>query len=75
MKNQIYAKRWVTFCKPPFGGPEKVLEYLCNYIHRVAISNHRILKVEDGRVYFKRKNNKKGGKLEQTSLEVFEFTP
>ena len=73
LKNQLYAKKWVTFCKQPFGGPEQVLEYLSRYIHRVAISNDRLIKLEDGRVYFKWKNYHKDDKLEETSLEVFEF--
>jgi hypothetical protein len=72
-KNELYGKKWVTFCKQPFGGAEQVLEYLSRYTHRVALSNHRLIKVEDGRVYFKWKNFRKGGKLEETSLEVFEF--
>ena len=50
-----------------------MLEYLSRYTHRVAISNHRLIKVKNGRVYFKWKNYRKGGKLEETSLEVFEF--
>ena len=81
LKNELYGKTWVTFCKQPFGGPEQVLEYLSRYTHRVAISNHRLMKVEtcpeqgrrNGRVYFKWKNYRTGGKLEETSLEVFEF--
>jgi hypothetical protein len=72
-KNQLYAKTWVTYCKKAFGGPEEVIEYLGRYIHRVAISNDRLLKVENGRVYFKWKNYKKGGGYEETSLEIFEF--
>jgi len=73
LKNQLYAKKWVTFCKQPFGGPEQVLEYLSRYTHRVAISNDRLIKLEDGRVYFKRKCYHKDGKLKETSLEIFEF--
>lgn len=73
LENQLYGKKWVTFCKQPFGGPEQVLEYLSRYTHRVAISNHRLIKVENGRVYFNWKNYRKGGKLQETSLEVFEF--
>lgn len=73
LKNELYSKKWVTFCKQPFGGPEQVLEYLSRYTHRVAISNHRLKKFEDGRVHFKWKNYRKSGKLEETSLEVFEF--
>jgi hypothetical protein len=73
LKNELYGKKWVTFCKQSFGGPEQVLEYLSRYTHRVAISNHRLIKVENGRVYFKWKNYRKSGKLQETSLEVFEF--
>jgi hypothetical protein len=73
LKNELYGKKWVTFCKLPFGGPEQVLEYLSRYTHRVAISNYRLIKLESGRVYFKWKNYRKGGKLEESSLDVFEF--
>lgn len=71
--DKLYEKQWVTYCKNPLGGPELVLEYLSRYIHRVAISNHRLIKIEDGRVYFKWKNYRKGDRLETTSLEVNEF--
>ena len=73
LKSELYGKKWVTFCKQPFGGPEQVLEYLSRYTHRVAISNHRLIKVEGGRVYFNWKNYRKDGKFEETSLDVFEF--
>lgn len=73
LKTELYGKKWVTFCKQPFGGPEQVLEYLSRYTHRVAISNHRLIKVAHGRVHFKWKNYRKGGKLQESSLEVFEF--
>lgn len=46
------AKDWVVYSKAPFGGPEKVLEYLGRYTHRVAISNHRILNVTGDKVDF-----------------------
>jgi len=41
---------WASYCKKPFGGPEQVLEYLGRYTHRVAISNYRIVNVENGEV-------------------------
>jgi len=50
--DQLYTKRWVSYCKRPFGGPEQVLEYLGRYTHRVAISNNRIQRIENGRVFF-----------------------
>lgn len=47
---------WVVYAKPPFGGPQRVLEYLGRYTHRVAISNRRLLKLEDGQVSFQWKD-------------------
>lgn len=73
LKRALYEKTWVTYCKAPFAGAESVLEYLSRYSHRVAISNHRLVKVEDGRVYFKWKDYRKGNSYEETSLGVFEF--
>jgi len=49
LKNQLWAKNWVVYSKKPFGGPEQVLDYLGRYTHRVAISNHRIINVENGK--------------------------
>jgi hypothetical protein len=43
---------WVVYAKPPFGGPQHVLEYLGRYTHRVAISNRRLLTLKDGQVSF-----------------------
>jgi hypothetical protein len=43
---------WVVYAKPPFGGPPQVIEYLGRYTHRVAISNQRLLALEDGQVSF-----------------------
>ncbi|HVY94840.1 MAG TPA: IS91 family transposase [Bryobacteraceae bacterium] len=43
---------WVVYAKPPFGGPQKVLDYLGRYTHRVALSNDRILDVSNGGVTF-----------------------
>jgi hypothetical protein len=50
------TREWVVYSKPPFGGPQRVLEYLGRYTHRVAISNHRLLSLEDGRVAFQWKD-------------------
>ena len=44
---------WVVYSKPPFDGPARVLDYLGRYTHRVAISNDRLLAVEDGAVHFR----------------------
>ena len=47
---------WVVYAKPPFGGPEQVLEYLGRYTHRVAIANHRLVSADDGQVAFRWKD-------------------
>src|SRR6201987_3555032 len=39
----LFRKDWIVYSKPPFGGPEYVLQYLGRYTHRVAISNHRLV--------------------------------
>jgi hypothetical protein len=48
----LERKEWVVYAKPPFGGPAHVLEYLGRYTHRVAISNQRLLALEDDQVSF-----------------------
>ena len=47
---------WVVYSKRPFGGPKEVLRYLARYTHRVAISNHRLLALNDNGVTFKWKD-------------------
>lgn len=47
---------WVVYAKPPFGGPERVLEYLGRYTHRVAIANSRLVDFADGQVAFQWKD-------------------
>ncbi len=49
---------WVVYAKPPFDGPERVLAYLARYTHRVAISNHRLIHVDDQAVTFRFKDYK-----------------
>jgi hypothetical protein len=52
----LFQVDWVVYAKPPFGGPEHVLQYLARYTHRVAISNHRLLDVSDSHVTFRWKD-------------------
>ena len=49
----LFRKNWVVYSKPPFGGPEYVLQYLGRYTHRVAISNHRLVSLANGQVTFR----------------------
>lgn len=64
---------WVVYAKPPFGGPEQVLKYLARYTHRVAISNQRLLSMEDGRVSFQWKDYAGGNKIRTMTLDAVEF--
>ena len=69
----LYGKDWVAYAKPPFGGPEQVLKYLARYTHRVAISNHRLVKLDAGRVTFRYKDYKEHGKEKLQMLTAEEF--
>jgi hypothetical protein len=56
-------KDWVVHAKPPFGSPEQVLKYLARYTHRVAISDRRILDIDDTGVTFRYRDNASGTQL------------
>jgi len=71
--NQLWKKEWVVYSKPPFGGPEKVLDYLGRYTHRVAISNHRIKCVKNGTVSFTYRDRADGDSRKMLTLPAFEF--
>lgn len=64
---------WVVYAKPPFGGSSLVLKYLARYTHRVAISNQRILSLEDGRVTFLWRDYAHGSCQKTMSLDAVEF--
>lgn len=71
--NQLWKKDWVVYCKAPFNGPEKVLDYLGRYTHRVAIANHRIVKIKDGRVTFRYRDRADGDKYKNMTIDAQEF--
>ena len=74
--NEIKASRrknWVVYTKKPFGSPEKVLDYLGRYTHRVALSNDRILQVENGEVTLSYRDRKDGDCKKIMTLEAQEF--
>ena len=64
---------WVVYAKPPFGGPEQVLEYVGRYTHRVAISNNRLLDIEDGQVRFRWKDYRDHNQQRIMTLRAEEF--
>lgn len=68
-----YQTNWVVYCKPPFGGPEHVLNYLGRYTHRIAISNRRLIALSDGKVSFSWKDYKHGNRHAVMTLDADEF--
>jgi hypothetical protein len=69
----LFGEDWVVYAKPPFGGPEHVLQYLARYTHRVAISNHRILDVSESHVTFRWKDYTHHSRQRTMTLTVEEF--
>ena len=69
----LHQHDWVVYVKKPFGGPEHVLHYLARYTHRVAISNHRLLGMDNGKVTFRWKDYAHGGKQRKMTLAAEEF--
>jgi len=69
----LFRQDWVVYAKPPFGGPEHVLQYLARYTHRVAISNHRIVDFSAGKVTFLWKDYAHGSKRRRMTLTAEEF--
>ena len=69
----LYQSEWVVYCKPPFKNVSKVIEYLGRYTHRVAISNQRILTLNDGLVTFSWRDYRNGNKSKSMTLTAVEF--
>jgi len=69
----LYNKDWITYCKPPFGNAQKVIDYLGRYTHRVAISNNRIIDMTDGKVSFNWRDYSDGNKVKVMTLFADEF--
>jgi hypothetical protein len=70
---RLRKKNWVVYAKMPFGSPQTVLDYLGRYTHRVALSNDRILKVENGEVTLSYRDRKEGDRKKTLPLEAEEF--
>jgi hypothetical protein len=69
----LRTTEWIVYAKRPFAGPEQVLAYLARYTHRVAISNHRLSAIEDGRVTFTWRDYRAGGRVKPMTLAADEF--
>jgi len=69
----LFRKDWVVYAKPPFGGPEYVLQYLGRYTHRVAISNHRLVSFTEGKVTFRWRDSAHNNDQKLLTLSLDEF--
>ncbi len=69
----LFRKDWVVYAKPPFGGPDYVLQYLGRYTHRVAISNHRLISLVDGQVTFRWRDSAHHNEQKWMTLSLDEF--
>jgi hypothetical protein len=71
--SDLYDQQWVVYCKSPLKNPQKVMDYLGRYTHRVALSNDRLIEMEGSRVTFRRRDSAGGNKIKWITLEAFEF--
>ena len=71
--NQLMKKDWVVYAKPPFTKSEDILNYLGRYTHKIAISNHRIIAVDEKSVTFKWRDYADDNKIKIMQLAPNEF--
>jgi hypothetical protein len=69
----LFRKDWVVYSKPPFGGPEYVLQYLGRYTHRIAISNHRLVSFAEAKVTFRWRDSAHNNEQKLMTLSLDEF--
>jgi hypothetical protein len=72
-RKNLYHKKWVVYCKPPFDGPKGVLQYLGRYTHRIAISNNRILHLRNSDVSFLWRDYADNNRQKIMTLKADEF--
>ena len=73
LKSKVYAKSWNVYIKKPLTSPKSVVRYLGNYTHRVAISNNRIIKIDQQSITFSWKDYRKGKRKQNMTLGLDEF--
>jgi hypothetical protein len=69
----LFKKEWVVYAKRPFGSPKSVVEYLGRYTHKISISNHRILSINDNTITISYKDYRIDGKKKILTLSHEEF--
>jgi hypothetical protein len=70
---RLYGTQWVVYCKPPLKNPEKVIDYLGRYTHRVALSNDRIENFEGDQVTIRYRDSSDSNKIKLMTLSAVEF--
>jgi Putative transposase len=70
---ELRKNNWVVYAKKPFGSPQTVLDYLGRYTHRVALSNDRILSVQNGQVTLSYRDRKDENRKKTITLDAQEF--
>ena len=71
--NSLSKTRWIAYAKRPFAGPQQVLEYLGRYTHRVAISNNRIISIDNGQITFTYRDRQRNNEIKNITLDANEF--
>jgi len=69
----VWQQEWIVYAKPPFAGPQQVVAYLGRYTHRIAISNERLVALEDGIVHFRWRDYRQGNAVKVMRLPTAEF--
>ena len=72
LTDKLWQKDWVVYCKPAVQGTRSVLNYLARYIHRVAITNSRIISADDGKITFRYKDSS-GAQTKTMAVSAEEF--
>jgi hypothetical protein len=70
---RLWRKSWNVYSKPPFAGPQKLISYLGRYTHKVAISNHRLLRCDAEQVTFSYRDRADGDRVKRETLPAGEF--
>ena len=71
--NTCYEKDWIPHCKKTFNGALSVINYLGKYTHRIAISNHRITRMDEDTVTYYVKDYREQGKWKELTISGIEF--
>ena len=72
-RKKAFDKQWVVYCKHPLHGTEKVIEYIGRYSHRVAITNHQIINIDNQKVTFWYKDYKDKSLQKEMTINGEEF--